>query len=54
MIYNVKHPCALRLNFGDNFCSQVFEAKANICSSTNENVLLYCCKFSVLAIGVII
>ena len=45
MIHNVKHRCPIRLKFGDKFLTSaiklVLEAKASICSSINENLLLF-------------
>ena len=50
VIYDVKHHYAIRLKFGDKFLTPltklVLEAKASICSTVKENLLLYCSKFS--------
>ena len=46
------------LKFGDAFLTSltklVLEAKASICSTINENLLLYCPKFLAFVIVVII
>ena len=58
IIYNVRHGYAIRLKFGDKLLTfltkQVLEGKASICSTINENLLLYCRKFSALVAVVII
>ena len=58
IIYNAKRRYAIRLKFGDKFLTSpaklVFEAKANICSSIKENLLLYCRKFMAFVVVVII
>ena len=45
VIYNVKHRYAICLKFGDKFLipltKLVLEAKASICSTIKENLLLY-------------
>ena len=50
VFYNVKHCYAIRLKFGDKFLTfltkLVLEATASICTTINENLLLYCRKFS--------
>ena len=57
VIYNVKHRFAICLKFGDKFLASlsklVFEAKARIYSTTEENLLLYCRKFSANIVVVI-
>ena len=49
IIYNVQHRYAIRLKFGDKILTSltklVLAAKAIICSTIKENLLLYCCKF---------
>ena len=58
IIYDVKHRYAIRLRFGNKFLTSltnlVLEAKASICSTIKENLLLYCRKFSAFADVVII
>ena len=58
IIYNVKYRYAIRLKFGDKFLTSltnlVLQAKASICSTIKENLLLYCRKFSAFVIVVII
>ena len=58
VMYNVKHRYAIRLKFGDKFLtsltSLVLEAKASICSTIKENLLLYWRKFSAFVVVVII
>ena len=54
--YNVKHRCAIRLNYGDKLTSltkTVLKVKASICSTTKENLFFYCRKFSVCVVVVI-
>ena len=52
--YNAKHRYAIRLKFGDKFLTSliklVLEAKASICSTIKENLLLYCHKFSAFVV----
>ena len=54
----VKHRYAIRLKFGGKFLTSLtkllLEAKAGICSTIKENLLLYCRKFSAFVIVVII
>ena len=49
IICSVKHRCAIRLKFGGKFSTSItklmLRARDNICSTINENVLLYCHKF---------
>ena len=49
IVYNVKHRYAIRLKFGEKLLTSrtklVLEAKASICSTIKENLLLYCRKF---------
>ena len=49
IIYNVKHRYVIRLKFADKFLTfltkLVLQAKARICSTIKENLLLYCRKF---------
>ena len=56
--YNVKHRYACRLKFGGEFLTfltkLVLEAKASICSTIKENLLLYCRKFSTFVIVALI
>ena len=58
IICNVKHCYAIRLNSGDKFLTSltklVLEAKASVCSTIKENLLLYCRKFSVFIIAVVV
>ena len=58
VIYNVKHPYAIRFKFGDKFLASltklVLEVKASICSAIKENLFLYCRKFLAFAVAVII
>ena len=58
IIFNVKHRDAIRLKFGGKFLTSlaklVLETKASLCSTINENLLLYCRKFSVFVVAVII
>ena len=58
VIYNVKHCYAIRLNFGYKLLTPliklVLEAKAKICSTIKENLLLYGRKFLASVIVVII
>ena len=59
VMYNVKHRYAIRLKFGGlkfetSLTTIVLKAKASICSTVRENVLLYCLKFSVFVIIVTI
>ena len=56
--YNVKHLHEIRLKVGNTFLTSlnklVVEAKASICSTMKENLVLRCRKFSAFAIVVII
>ena len=58
IVYNVKYRYAIRLKFGDKFLTSltnlVLQAKASICSTIKENLLLYCRKFSAFVVVVII
>ena len=59
VIHNVKHCYAIRLKFGDKLSTsliklELLEAKAKICSTIKENLLLYCRKFSAFFVVVII
>ena len=58
VMYNVKHRYASRLKCRDKFLSSLTESvlvtTASICSTTKENLLLFCRKFSVFAVAVII
>ena len=46
IIYNVKHSYVFRLKFGCKFLTSqtklVLKAKASVCSTIKENLLLYC------------
>ena len=57
VIYDVKYSYAILLKFGDKFLTSltklVLEAKASICSTIKENLLLYC-KFSAFVVVIII
>ena len=56
--YNVKHCYAIRLKFGDELLTSltklVLKAKAIICSTIKENLLLFCRKVSVFVAVVMI
>ena len=58
VMYNLKHRLAIRLEFGDIFLTSrtklALEAKASICSTIKENLILYCRKFSALFVVVFI
>ena len=58
LIYNVRHCYLICLKFGDKLLTfltmLVLEGKASICSTIKENALLYCRKFSVFVVVVII
>ena len=58
IICNLKHCYAIHLNSGDKFLTSqtnlVLEAKASVCSTIKENLLLYCRKFSVFIIAVVV
>ena len=58
IIYNVKHCYANYSKFGDKFLTfltkLVLKAKASICSTIKENLLLCCRKFSAFAMAVTI
>ena len=58
IIYNVRRGYAIRLKYGGKLLifvtKYVLEAKASICSTIKENLLLYCLKFSALVVVVII
>ena len=57
-MYNVKHCYAIRFKFGDELLTSltklVLEAKASICSTIKENLLLYFRKFLEFVVVVII
>ena len=57
-MYNVKHCYAIRFEFGDDLLTSltklVLEAKASICSTIKENLLLYFRKFLEFVVVVII
>ena len=50
VMHKVKHRYAIHLKFGGKFLTSltnlVLEAKASICTTTKENLLLHCRKFS--------
>ena len=54
VMHNVKHRYAIHFKFGDKFLTSltklVLEAKASISTTTKENLLLYCRKFSAFAV----
>ena len=58
VMYYVKQLYAIRLKFGGKFLTSliklVLEAKAHICSTIKENLILYCRKFSLFVVVVII
>ena len=55
---NLKHRYAIRLKLGGKFLTSltklVLEAKVSICSTIRDILLLYCYKFSVFVVVVII
>ena len=55
--HNVKYCHTIQLKFGDKLLISltkiVLEAKASICSTIKENLLLYCHKFSAFVVVVI-
>ena len=55
---NTKHRHAVGLKFDDKFLTSlsklVLKAKVNICSTIKENLLLYCRKFSAIAVVIIV
>ena len=58
VMYHVKHRYAICFKLGDKFLTfltyLVLEAKASICSTIKECLLLYCRKFSAFSAIVII
>ena len=50
VIYNLKHRYAIRSKFGNKFLTSLFklvlEVKGSMYSTIQENLLLYCRKFS--------
>ena len=54
---NLKHRHAICLKLGGKFFTSLTmlgcEAKASICSTIKENLMLYCRKFSALVVAVI-
>ena len=58
IIFNVGHCYVIRLKYGDKcltfLTKLVLKGKASICSTIKENLLLYCRKFSVFVVVVII
>ena len=58
IIYNVKNCYPIHLKFGGKSLTSlsklVLEAKASICSTIKENLLLHCRKFSAIVAFVII
>ena len=58
IIYNARHPYAVRLKFEDKlptFLTKLdLRGKASVCSTVIENLLLYCRKFLVFVVVVII
>ena len=57
IINNVRHRYAIRLEFGEKFLTflttLVLEGEASVCSTTKENLLSHCRKFSVFVVVVI-
>ena len=58
IICNVEHCYAVLLKFGYKFSTSLtkymLEVKISICSTVKENLVLYCLKFSVFVVVVII
>ena len=58
LIYNARYCYAIRLKFGEKFLTflnkLVLEGKTRICPTIEENLLLYCRKFSAFVVVVII
>ena len=58
IIYNIKHFDATRLKSRDKLLTfpdqLVLEGKASICSTIKENIFLFCYKFSVIFVVIII
>ena len=58
IIFDVKHLHLVRLKVGDisltSLTKLVVQVKASICSKTKENLLLYCRKFSMFVIVMLI
>ena len=56
--YSTKHRNAICLKFGykvlTSLTKLVLQAKASICSTINENLILHCCKFLAFVVVVII
>ena len=54
---NAKHRLAICLKLGDMSFTYLtmlwLEIKSNICSTIQENVILYCCKFSAFVVAII-
>ena len=54
---NVKHFNVMFLKFGGSFFTSLtmlgLEAKVSICSAIEENLILYCPKFSTFVVAVI-
>ena len=57
VMYNLKHRYPIRSKVGDKFLTSLFklvlEAKGSIYSTIQENLLLYCRKFSAFVVVVI-
>ena len=58
VIYNVKHRYAILLKIRGKFLASltklVLEAKPSICSTSSENVQLYCLKFSAFVLKIVL
>ena len=54
VVYNLKHRYAIVWNFGEKFLTSLFKlvlkVKGSISSTVQENLLLYCRKFSAFVV----